>query len=58
MEQFLIIFDGDVYMVYADHYDGALDSLAEELFVSRDVLVLECPALEIERRQFEGLTIN
>ena len=58
MSQYLIIYDNEVYMQDADSYWAALNDLSAELQVDRSELVLECPALERERRQFESGPIH
>jgi hypothetical protein len=42
----------------ASSYDNALDLLAEDLQVNRDVLVLTSPDLEKKRRELEISLIN
>jgi hypothetical protein len=54
MSQYLIIYGPDVYMVNAESYEYALDSLSDELGAPRGDLVLECKDLELQRRQREG----
>jgi hypothetical protein len=58
MSLYLITYKNNVYMQDASSYDNALDLLAEDLQVNRDVLVLTSPDLEKKRRELEISLIN